>query len=848
MTLISRSHCPSSPYEEGDPETARMVLIGEAPAGAEMKNRRPFCGPAGYVLNELLASIGLDRSELYITNVSREPVKKASELVSRGVWTDRGVYECTALDTRLNKCTAANIFVTMGDTAMRALLQDPAPILKQRGSVLETKLDSVRGGSPLKVIPTIHPAACLRGMFLWRYSIRADLLKAVRHSAFPERRLLERELITDPSYRDCLHFIRDTDFRQKAFGYDIECTNDEISCLSIAQSPTLAMCIPFRYYQGRNRWSLEEEHQIWIDIARLHSNENVPMIGQNLLFDTSFQVERLSIHTECIIKDTMIAHDVIYPEFPMGLDFIVSNYTDEPYYKDEGKMWEKPLPTDEDYDQFWVYNNKDSTTTMEIWPQLEQELEKKGYTSYYDDVINILPALRWMQARGTRVNRTKLAETHELLLVEIARKRKEIEDASDYQFSPDSPKQLQEYFYNHKKIKPYISRDTKNPTTNDKALQRLWTTHGLQEAKLVQEYRTLAKLQSTYIEVELDPDDRLRCSYNPRGTETGRLSSSKTLRGTGLNNQNLTPRFMAFLEPDKDHIFLDFDKRQAEWIIVAYEAQEEQMLAAIEAGLDTHIHTAHIMTGVPKDIIAKEAKITGHSTDPEFIQKARETHCREIFNCGAIFLPRTMSVRQAGKKSNHGLNYGLRENRFAMEYEVPLQEARIVVYAYSNRVYPKLPKWHSDLKKQISSSRTLINCLSQKRYFYDKIDDDLHRKAYSQLPQSTVVGIVNRAMTSIENDSSLDELEMLRQVHDSIACQALYEDLPALAKICHKVRDYMDPLLIIHNRSFSIPTDLKIGFNARDMVEVNINQPVNDLAEELGRTIQGLKQDEQVQG
>ena len=72
------------------------------------------------------------------------------------------------------------------------------------------------------------------------------------------------------------------------------------------------------------------------------------------------------------------------------------------------------------------------------------------------------------------------------------------------------------------------------------------------EAKLVQELRALEKLHGTYLEVGIDKDDRIRSSWNPRGTKFGRFSSSKTIFGSGMNLQNLHPEFKEFLVSDND--------------------------------------------------------------------------------------------------------------------------------------------------------------------------------------------------------------------------------------------------------------------------------------------------------
>ena len=62
---------------------AKIMFIGEAPGKNEAETGRPFCGAAGHVLDELLESIGLNRKEVYITNIlkdrppeNRDPIAK----------------------------------------------------------------------------------------------------------------------------------------------------------------------------------------------------------------------------------------------------------------------------------------------------------------------------------------------------------------------------------------------------------------------------------------------------------------------------------------------------------------------------------------------------------------------------------------------------------------------------------------------------------------------------------------------------------------------------------------------------------------------------------------------------
>src|SRR5947209_18501849 len=73
MTQLAAELCPNVPSfvpGVGDVE-ARLCLVGEAPAEYEVRQGKPFAGPAGRVLNEALAAVGLTREEVWLTNVAK---------------------------------------------------------------------------------------------------------------------------------------------------------------------------------------------------------------------------------------------------------------------------------------------------------------------------------------------------------------------------------------------------------------------------------------------------------------------------------------------------------------------------------------------------------------------------------------------------------------------------------------------------------------------------------------------------------------------------------------------------------------------------------------------------------
>lgn len=539
----------TSAFEEGTPDRA-ICLVGEAPARYELQANRPFVGPAGQVLDSCLHAAGIARGECYITNLFTVTVRKdektgdiyagAEKLYSpRGGLTEGGQRHQRNLLDRLQNFRG-NVVVPLGGPALSAICGKPS-ITKWRGSPLH----SPHFDPPLKCIPTIHPAATLRGAYLWRYYIISDLRKVRRHSAFPELRLPNRTFLLEPTFTEVKEFVREMQ-RAKRVAADIEVYNHQVSCLSLCADPSLVMSIPLIDQKGSHYFTDREEVDIWEDVAHVLGDEEGELVGQNLMFDTWFLLDRNHIFTRRRILDLMIAHSLLYPEFEKNLGFFCSLYTDQPYYKDDKKLWDRIT---EDPYTFWRYNALDSAVTLECWNAIEGELAD-GNQEAYEQTIALFPILTYFQLRGMKVDHDALAVTKQRIDAELSSLYSRLEEAAAYPFNPLSPKQCIEYFYGHRRIKPYISRKTGAPTCDDKALQRIIKRYQMPEARLTQEIRGLEKLKGTYLETVLDRDGRLRASYNIRGNKFGRLSSSETVFGTGTNMQNLHPEFKEFLVTD----------------------------------------------------------------------------------------------------------------------------------------------------------------------------------------------------------------------------------------------------------------------------------------------------------
>ncbi len=147
----------------GNPN-ASVMFIGEGPGYEEDRKGEPFVGKAGQLLDKILASIGLDRTKVYIANIVKcHPMVDPSKPDLRGndrPPTPEEMQECLPFLKKQIEIIHPAIIVLLGATAAKALLNTFEGITKLRGRLREVAL--IDGKSPIKVLPTYHPAALLR--------------------------------------------------------------------------------------------------------------------------------------------------------------------------------------------------------------------------------------------------------------------------------------------------------------------------------------------------------------------------------------------------------------------------------------------------------------------------------------------------------------------------------------------------------------------------------------------------------------------------------------------------------------------------------------------------------------
>jgi DNA polymerase len=144
-------------FGEG-PKRATVMLIGEQPGDAEDKAGRPFVGPAGGLLDRALDAAGIDRDDVYVTNVVKHFKWKREEGTKRRIHSKPSAAEISACSPWLFEeisLVRPDAIVCLGATAATALLGRTFSVTKKRGVAIESEW------APF-VFATVHPSAVLR--------------------------------------------------------------------------------------------------------------------------------------------------------------------------------------------------------------------------------------------------------------------------------------------------------------------------------------------------------------------------------------------------------------------------------------------------------------------------------------------------------------------------------------------------------------------------------------------------------------------------------------------------------------------------------------------------------------
>lgn len=796
------------------PIPARIMIVAEAPGAEEERAGKPFVGASGQELTRMLHEAGIIRSECFITNVCRFrppnneiehfiPVKKSDITADCIYLHDRYVKPIIfeGYQDLLREIAACkpHIIVACGNVSMWALTGKWG-ITSWRGSLLEGFAVPGLDYRP-KVIPTYHPAAILR-QWDWRVVGVQDLRRAKKESESKELVKPAYKFWVRPTYREVMERLdglyEECERGPVDLAVDLETRRKHIACIGLGWSQEEAMCIPLMDTKKRDGyWLEEEEAEIVYTLSRLLTHANCRVIGQNFLYDAQYIWKHWKFIPN-VTWDTMMAHHLMFVFLPKGLHFLSSLYCDNHvYWKDEGKEWNPDVPEE----QLWRYNCQDCVRTWEIKKAEERSLTQMNLGEQHKFKLALWWACLESMIRGMRINHA----VRPAMAAQFTQEMKSIEDFITYvlghPLNPRSAPQMQKLFYQDLKAPIQIDRKTKRPTLNDQALEKIGQKEPLLKPLIsaIGDFRTLGVFKSTFIESELDDDGRMRCTIDPNGTGTFRLSTYENAFGTGMNLQNLPsdkskaigkaakrtrvegmelklPNIRELFLPDENKVIWDADLDRADLQVVVWEADDAMLKQALRDGVDIHLLNACILSGA----------------EPPPLEELVETHPRYPH-----WRSRYKLLREFAKVFCHGTNYGGSAKTMAANCGVLVHEAEKAQRIWFS-AHPGIKAWHRRIEHQLMTSRSVANKFGYVAIFFDRVEA-LLPEALAWIPQSTVAEVINRGWINLL--AAQRDNEVLIQVHDSLVGQ-FDKSLDKQKKVAEIKRDlsvlipYDDPLVI----------------------------------------------------
>lgn len=773
---------------------AEVAIVAEAPGERERLLKMPLVGTSGKLLWDTLRKYGINRRSVYISNVVKRQLLAASERGYEKKQIEQGEVSLytSVLDWELSQLPNLRVVICLGNYALQALTGFTG-ITAYRGSVMDVQLQNAALGTKrdIKVIALVNPAAVLRepkNEMMFKFDCK-------RASDVIEGRFKEYEIVEhiNPSFEEAMAWIEKMRTEGKPVGLDVETSSGEVDCIGFANDPHEGMCITFRTASA-NRWTVAQETAIWLAIQRLVTDPNVRLVMQNGMYDASWQwfVERVKVTSFWF--DTMLAHHTLYPIMPHNQGFLVTQYTTHPYYKDDINIWRETG----DIESRWSYNVKDVCTMLAVQQAEMKELEDQGLAEFFfSHVMPLQPELVDMTVHGVKIDKELKAKIAEELRTELeVLKAQYFEHVAactgdpECRPNPNSPKQMADLFFKRLKLvgrgvatdKENRRRMRDHPRTPDDAKQLLLLVDKLAEEQ---------KFYSTYAEMTIDDDGRVRSEYKQMGVQRapGRLSSASTGWGTGANLQNQPGRAHQMFVADVGYEFSYFDLAQAEARVVGWRYNIPHWItdferARLEGGFDAHRSLAAVMYNKPYDEVPTE----------DWDENGK------------------MTIRYVSKRCRHGLNYRMMPDRLATTLEVSNAQAEYLWHLY-HKTNPQLQEgWQWDVE-QVKAERRLFNAYGRRWMLMERFSEEATESIVAFYPQSTIGDKVSRIIRLCHSDPDWPRREaaVRLNIHDALIAINKPQHGTIVREIMKKYAE--EPLAIKcvdgETRELIIPADLK---------------------------------------
>ena len=509
-------------------------------------------------------------------------------------------------------------------------------------------------------------------------------------------------------------------------------------------------------------------------------NESIAKVGQNLKYDLSILASYgLTLKGE--LYDTMMESYVLNSVATRhNMDALARHYLDiattsfeDVAGKGASQLTFNQVPLDVARD----YAAEDADVTYRLhqalWPLIERE--PKLLHIFRDVEMPLVRVLSKIERQGALLDPGLLNKQSS----ELGRRIEELKDAAwssaEEEFNLDSPKQLQEIFFEKQGLPVLKKTPGGKPSTAEPVLVDLARDYEL--PALILEYRGLAKLKSTYTDKlpkDINTDSgRVHTSYHQAVTATGRLSSSDpNLQNIPIKTAQGRKVRAAFVAPEGKKI-LAADYSQIELRIMGHLSGDEGLLQAFSEGLDVHSFTAS-----------------------------------EVFNVEIQSV--TADQRRSAKAINFGLIYGMSAFGLAKQLDISRALAQDYIDSYFSR-YPKVLDYMEQTKEQ-ASKLGYVETVFGRRLYLPEINakqimrrQAAERTAINAPMQGTAADIIKKAMLEVDGWLARTNVDcrMIMQVHDELVFEVAESDIDEVES---EVENLMS-----QSASLDVPLTVSVG-------------------------------------
>ncbi|KRO78142.1 MAG: DNA polymerase I, partial [Methylophilales bacterium BACL14 MAG-120910-bin43] len=544
---------------------------------------------------------------------------------------------------------------------------------------------------------------------------------------------------------------------RKFFSIDTE-TNSldtmkaELVGISLCINPGRACYIPLSHKNSsEDQLSLTD---VLDEFKPILEDSSIKKLGQNIKYDAHIFLN-YGIKVNGISDDTMLMSYVIESNQNHGMDKLSSKYlghTCKSYESLVGKGVNQITFDQVSIEDAVPYAAEDADVTLQLYLAMQETLNSNvSLLGIYKDIeIPAMKALIHIERNGVLIDPKILGHQSKVIGEKLLLLEERAFDLAGQPFNLSSPKQLQEILFEKLGIKPLKKTPGGTPSTSEEVLSELALHYPL--PKLILEYRSLAKLKSTYTDklpkMINESTGRVHTSYNQAIAITGRLASSDP------NLQNIPIRTIegrkvreAFVAPGGSKI-LSADYSQIELRIMAHLSKDKRLIAAFINHEDIHTITAG-----------------------------------EIFNSDINSI--TTEQRRYAKVINFGLIYGMGVYGLAKNLNIERSAAQNYIERYFAK-YPSVRQYMEDAKQEARKKGYVETCFGR-RLWVPEINGSngmqragAERAAINGPMQGTAADLIKMAMVKV-NDWLIEDQKlkgkMIMQVHDELVFEVPDEEV-----------------------------------------------------------------------